>query len=258
MTNHDTKEQESLRPLLASSIEETRIPFSKLYYEDNPKLYIIDDKLQVKIDKFFEDYQAERWYLDEGRLNNLYGTDKYQLKPRKLRKTFNAFLESGELAEYLSATGNFTLEEAVDVGIDKFLASVGIKKHTKVDSWRTHNVKLDICPDCRNEFAPVMIRTNGGLCKKCVKKYSFEGLSAFVEEQMTIPRDEASLFVEPENIFLNVMILFYKDNKFRSMFLKDTEFINDLINRNKARKSRNKDVDVEAEDILSEEVEKDE
>lgn len=217
--------------IVTEKVELTK-PYSEDVYEMKPELFLLGSKTMEELEEeYFNKHKELDYTNDKGRIRNVYGTTGKTMNAKRLKKTWEAFKET-ELDEFINLNDLITVQDIFDVGIDKFIYSLGVDSPKNVRSWRTHVVRLGVCPECKNEFVPMMIQTNGGVCIKCATKFSFDALRQFIknETQVRLKKEDYSVEKDsPENVLMQVMIMFQKSPLFRSMFKKDTPFVEDLL-----------------------------
>lgn len=124
-----------------------------------------------------------------------------------------------EQHEFFKVHTNFTLYDIARVGIDKFVYTMGWRKKPDVSRWRGNKVRLGICCHCQDQFIPMILQHNNGLCQHCKPLYSMKAIRNFVLQQMYTERYEHA----HRDLFMDFYIMFYSDPGLRSLFLKGTE-----------------------------------
>lgn len=153
------------------------------------------------------------------RYGGMYGTDKDEVLPkRKLEKIWRKFLLQ-ERIDYIVKNNTVSIEDIVNIGIDKFIRTNGWEKAADVPTWRNNVVRVGICPECKDQFIPLIMQTNHGLCKNCRPNFSGKAIKRFVEHVIsTSPR----YFRAHQDALMDFYIMFYNDSIFRKMFIKDS------------------------------------
>lgn len=169
------------------------------------------------------------------RMRSVYGKVKPFETNEEVIELWNRFKES-ELEEYLKKTGNFTANDILRVGIDRFFYSLGVTKKEDLSAWRDHKVSLCVCPHCDSEFTMFLFDVNAGLCRKCSHDYSFDAIKVFIDRNMKEAAEDSMKdgaenpdFDRIGNIVVNFTALFHNDEKLRHLFLKDSEFAKKLV-----------------------------
>ena len=219
---------------------EMKIPYSQDPYEERPELYVMDEEDIQKEKEFFDNFKKNKYHQDTSRISNIYGYDKNLKTKKQIKAIWDKFKEE-ELADFTSANSYLSVKEIIDVGIDKFIYTMGITKPKHVASWKNHVVNIKVCGNCKDEFIPMMIQQNGGLCKRCAKEFSFEALQYFWAKESEKERDVDSQLYGGPNVMINVLTLFVNDDRFRNLFKKDSDFVNDLLKE----KNKNEVIDIE-------------
>lgn len=175
--------------------------------------------LQDEIERQFLTYKPietkEEW--KERHRGMLVKFPKEQIKKGALRRVFNAFLKT-ERIDYFKAH-DFSVEDIVRIGIDKFVVANGWMQPGDAKTWRNNIVRIGVCPHCQDQFATKIYEANHGLCRSCVPLFSSKAIQGFLIKEAqteTYTEDHASLAVNFYMIFSNV-------KPFRNLFLKDTD-----------------------------------
>lgn len=142
-----------------------------------------------------------------------------RVTPKQLKKIWKRFMKE-EYIPFLQAHTNLNISQIVDIGVDKFVYVLGWQDVTDVDSWRQNKIRIGVCCHCHDQFIPMMLQYNHGLCYNCKPHFSEKAIRKFMIRQLNIaPRyDQAQ-----NDLLMDFYIIFYHDDKFRKMFLKDTE-----------------------------------
>lgn len=142
---------------------------------------------------------------------------KEQIKKGALRRVFEAFLKNERINYFMAH--DFSVEDIVRIGIDKFVVANGWTQPRDASSWRGNVVRIGVCPHCKDQFVTKIYEANHGLCRNCVPLFSSKAIQGFLtkEAQSEDYQDNhASLAV-------NFYLLFDHDEAFRNLFLKDRE-----------------------------------
>lgn len=141
-----------------------------------------------------------------------------RLSVSQIKNTWERFMER-EYRAFLNAHLNLTLEDIIKVGIDKFVYVMGWKRPSDVSSWHNNRVRVGTCCHCKDQFIPMMLQHNHGLCANCRPAYSPKAIHNFAVYQVKNSQryQEAS-----QDLLMDFYIMFYMDEKFRNLFLKDS------------------------------------
>lgn len=142
-----------------------------------------------------------------------------RLSVSQIKNIWERFMKS-EYRSFLDAHLNLTLEQIVKIGIDKFVYVMGWKRPSDVPSWHNNRVRVGACCHCDNQFIPMMLQHNHGLCVNCRPSYSIKAVRNFAIHQLNTSEryHEAS-----HDLLMDFYIIFYMDKNFRKLFLKDSE-----------------------------------
>lgn len=142
---------------------------------------------------------------------------KEQMKKGAVRRVFEAFLKN-ERVDYFKSH-DFSVEDIVNIGIDKFVVANGWLQPRDASAWRNNKVRIGPCPHCKDQFVTKIYEANHGLCLNCVPLFSNKAIQGFMTKEAHSTRyhdDHAGLAIDFYMIFSN-------EDSFRNLFLKDTE-----------------------------------
>ena len=170
-----------------------------------------------------EDYDPEK--LDKEafkiRYAGLYQVDNgKRLSKASLRGIWRRFL-TYERNNFFAAHKNLTIYDIGRIGIDKFIYTMGWFKKTDVSRWRNNKIRVGICAHCQDQFIPMMLQHNFGLCTNCKPLYSVRAVRNFMVKQMNISERYQHAH---RDLLMDFFIMFYNDPQMRLLFLKDSEF----------------------------------
>lgn len=139
-----------------------------------------------------------------------------RLSVSQIKNIWERFMKT-EYRGFLNAHLNLTLEDIMKVGIDKFVYVMGWTKPNDVPSWHNNRLRVGICCHCRDQFIPMILQQNQGLCVNCRSFYSLKAIRNFNIHQLNVSGryQEAS-----SDLLMDFYIMFYMDEKFRKLFLK--------------------------------------
>lgn len=170
---------------------------------------------------FFRNYNEDM--TDEEmklRYAGVYGTDRYEAIPKKqLERIWRKFIIN-ERIDYITMNNTVSVDEIVSIGIDKFVKTNGWRRAGDVANWRANTVRVGKCPECNDQFIPMMMQTNHGLCDHCRPAFSVTAIKAFVEH--TISTNER-YFRAHQDALMDFYIMFYNDRTFRTLFRKGSD-----------------------------------
>lgn len=142
-----------------------------------------------------------------------------RLSVSQVKNIWERFMK-GEYRPFLNAHLNLTLADIIKVGIDKFIYVMGWKRPSDVPSWHNNRVRVGVCCHCHDQFIPMMLQYNHGLCANCRPEYSISAIRKFAIHQLNTSQryHEAT-----QDLLMDFYIIFYMDEKFRKLFLKGSE-----------------------------------
>lgn len=181
----------------------------------------IDPSLLKMEQEFFRNYNEDMTPEEaKDRYAGMYGSDKDKVIPKKhLKKIWSTFI-TDERIDYITSNNTVSVEEIVSIGIDKFVRTNGWSRSSDVRNWRSNSVRVGKCPECNDQFLPMIMQANHGLCSHCRPKFSVKAIQRFVEHLIsTSPR----YYLAHRDALMDFYIMFYSDNAFRKLFLKDSE-----------------------------------
>lgn len=150
----------------------------------------------------------------------MYGTDVTNIiEEKRLRRLWEVFVRQ-ERIDYITANNHTSMDDILDIGIDKFIRTNGWMRKSDVKSWRNNVVRIGTCPECRNEFVPLMMQANHGLCLTCRMDFSTKAIKRFVENVIATNKRYHNA---EKDALMDFYIMFYSDPNFRSLFKKDTD-----------------------------------
>lgn len=100
---------------------------------------------------------------------------KKALKKNNITEIFEAFLKvEPQFKAYLG----YGKEEIEEIGVCKFIKTMGWTRVDQVNSWKTDTLHIVPCNVCGKEFA--IQETDFGICEKCKKDYDMVKLDIFM------------------------------------------------------------------------------
>lgn len=147
-----------------------------------------------------------------------------RLSVSQISRIWEKFLR-GDYRSFLQAHVNLTMKQLIDIGIDKFIYVMGWKKPSDVVTWHKNKLRVGVCCQCQNQFIPMMLQYNHGLCAGCRPMYSVSAIRNFIIRQLnTSKRYELA----QHDLLMDFYIIFYHDIPFRKLFLKDSNSAKEL------------------------------
>ena len=147
-----------------------------------------------------------------------------RLSLKSIKKIWKTFLED-EADAFFAAHVPLTLDDVLRVGADKLVYILGWTKPKHVSRWVQNKVRVGLCCHCDDQFIALMFQHNHGLCGHCKPLYSMKGMRNFIVHQL----DQAERYQHAHrDLLLDFYIMFYKDKKFRKLFLKGTATADEL------------------------------
>ncbi|MGE7305818.1 hypothetical protein ACQKJG_18515 [Priestia megaterium] len=185
-----------------------------------------NEALQEKVDLA----ETEQERLEAIKARSLHFKDRFagvvskdmgdRLSPSKIKKMWEKFI-CGEYRDFLQAHVNLTMQDIVEIGVDKFFYVMGWKKPSDVSKWRNNKVRIGYCCHCHDQFVPMILQYNHGLCLNCKGHYSETAIRNFVIRTL----NESNRYHEAQHdMMMDFHIMFYHDEQFRRMFLVGDEF----------------------------------
>ena len=143
-----------------------------------------------------------------------------RLSPSAIKNIWNSFMRS-EYRDFLKAHVNLTMENILDVGIDKFIYTMGWSKPAEAKTWRNNVIRVGVCCHCQDQFIPMIIQNNQGLCVNCRPLYSVTAMRNYV---LGILNESDRYYKAHRDALMDFYILFYNDQSFRNLFMKGSKF----------------------------------
>lgn len=192
-------------------------------------LHIVTPEITKKAENFFFYYTDEMTHEQmKERYGGMYGKMPEKPLSRSIVKgIWKRFLEE-ERRDFIIKHNTISMDDIVRIGIDKFFMTLGWNTPAQVHSWRNNVVRIGICPDCDDQFIPLMFQTNQGLCNNCRPKYSTKAIRRFIEYTITTNDryEEAH-----RDALMDFYIMFYSDADLRKLFVKDTPSAKEMEER---------------------------
>lgn len=184
-------------------------------------LHIVTVELMDKVDSFFETYDENMTKEEmKKRYGGMYGKIPNEpIKKSRLVKMFDEFIQT-ERRDFILKHNTISMDNIVDIGIDKFAMTLGWTKASDVGGWRKNVVRIGACPDCNDQFIPLMFQTNQGLCNNCRPNISVKAIRRFIE--YVAATNERYIKAESD-LLMDFYIMFYSDRDFRKLFTKGSE-----------------------------------
>lgn len=180
------------------------------------------------VDTFLEGYKHWSPEVLEHRYQGMLGTDgKEYLSHSTLVRIWKKFMVE-ERRDYILRHNTLSMDDLVRIGIDKFIMTNGWKKPSDVSSWRNNVVRIGVCPDCKDQFVPLMFQTNHGLCKTCRVQYNTKAIRKFITNVLATNDRYLNAM---DDALMDFYIMFYSDDEFRHLFKKGDPFAEDFAER---------------------------
>lgn len=142
-----------------------------------------------------------------------------RLSPSKLKNIWERFMRH-EFRTFLDSHLNLKFEAILEIGIDKFIYTLGWKKASDTASWRNNKVRIGTCSHCNDQFIPMMFQQNHGLCSNCRPLYSVTAIRNYILHVM----DQSDRYANAtHDLLMDFYIMFYSDPQLRKLFLKGTD-----------------------------------
>lgn len=174
----------------------------------------------------FDDYQED---MDQETFAKRYAgvlasKNKKRLSKSSIKRIWGKFIKEERL-DFFAVHTNLTEYDVARVGADKFIYTIGWTKPAHIHNWRKHKVRIGICCHCDDQFVPMMLQTNHGLCNHCRPLYSSKAMQQFVLKELN---GSERYFKAHRDMLMDFFIMFYNDPSLRVLFLKDSEFAKNL------------------------------
>lgn len=142
-----------------------------------------------------------------------------RLSVSQLQNTWTRFMER-EYRGFLEAHVNLTMSKIVEIGLDKFIYAMGWRRPSDASRWRNNKLRIGACCHCEDQFMPMMLQYNHGLCVNCRPLYSSKAIRKYIIRQLHISEryDHAQ-----HDLLMDFHIVFYHDPVLRRLFLVDSE-----------------------------------
>lgn len=189
----------------------------KKWLKENEKIQLAADNAETeeeraealkKVTKHFKKRNAGYLGKDDGE----------RLSVSQMKRIWERFMKD-EYRGFLNAHTNLTMEEIIKIGIDKFVISLGWRKPSDIPSWHNNKLRIGVCCSCRDQFIPMMLQYNYGLCGQCKPLYSGTAIRNFIIHQSHLSKryDGAQ-----HDLLMDFFIMFYHDEPLRNLFLVDS------------------------------------
>jgi len=145
-----------------------------------------------------------------------------RLSPSKIKRIWEHFMRH-EFRSFLDSHLNLKFESLLDIGIDKFIYTLGWRKASDTASWHNNKVRIGTCCHCNDQFIPMMFQQNHGLCSNCRPLYSVTAIRNYILHVMNQSDRYANA---THDLLMDFYIMFYSDPQLRKLFLKGTNSAN--------------------------------
>lgn len=186
--------------------------------------HIVTEQDMATAKLFFEWYKEDMSPEEmKARYAGMYGKMRETPMPRrKLERIWDLFLQE-ERRDFIISHNTMSISEILRIGIDKFVMTLGWEKVSDVATWRNNVVRIGICPECKEQFIPLMFQTNQGLCNNCRPNFSVKAIRRFME--YVIAKNDRYENAHHDAL-MDFYIMFYNDELFRKLFVKGTDSAN--------------------------------
>lgn len=206
-------------------IEETLNDYKKWYKENTDFLIAADE---AETEEAHEEFIKKSTEHFKKRYSGVLAKDQGErLSVSQIKRIWDRFIRE-QYRDFLRAHTNLKMKQILEIGIDKFVYVMGWRKSSDAGSWRDNRLRIGVCCHCKDQFIPMMIQYNHGLCSNCRPEYSSEAIRKFVLKQF-IASDRYK--DAQRDLLMDFYIMFYHDDNFRKFFLKgssDAELIEAL------------------------------
>lgn len=143
----------------------------------------------------------------------------YRLTKKQIVDIMTEFVKD-EADAFFKAHPNFTMEDILRAGPDRFVYLLGWSKPKHVARWKNNKVRVGLCGHCRVQFIAMMLQTNHGLCGNCRPLYSTKAIRKFIVNQLNVAERYQHAH---RDLIMDFYVMFYHDTQFRNLFLADSE-----------------------------------
>lgn len=202
-------------------MKENKIEIDRYAEVAKKGLHIVDEHILTKMDDFYANYDDGMSKEEmKKRYAGMYGKlpDKPMSRSRLVR-IFERFIQD-ERRDFIIKHNTISMDDIVTIGIDKFVQTLGWAKPADVKNWRSNVVRLGVCPECGDQFIPLMFQTNQGLCNHCRPNFSVKAIKRFIEYVITTNDRYQEAH---HDALMDFYIMFYNDVNFRKLFIKESE-----------------------------------
>lgn len=137
-----------------------------------------------------------------------------RLSVSQIQKIWDKFIRN-EYRPFLNAHLNLTMTQIVEIGIDKFVYVMGWRRPSDVATWRNNKLRVGACCHCKDQFIPMMLQHNHGLCSNCRHEYSSTAIRKFIIKQLNVAKRYEGA---QRDLLMDFYIMFYHDDAFRRLF----------------------------------------
>lgn len=219
-----SNEQPYERPLADIKVPDNYIDLLEATYKDYKRFLKENEKFQQAADQAETEEQrteALKKVTDHFKKRNagfLGKDDGDRLSVSQIKRIWEKFMKD-EYRSFMNAHTNMTMEEIIKIGIDKFVYALGWKRPSDVPSWHKNKLRVGICCHCQDQFIPMMLQYNFGLCGLCKPLYSAKAVQNFVIHQLGVSKRYEGA---QHDLLMDFFIMFYHDQTFRNLFLTGT------------------------------------
>lgn len=214
-------EQEYQRPEADIKIPENYTNLLDMTFKDYKKFLNANRLYQSLADNADTDEQREealKKVTDHFKKRNagfLGKDDGDRLSVSQIKRIWEKFMRD-EYRAFLNAHTNMTMEQIIKIGIDKFVYALGWKRPSDVPSWHNNRLRVGVCCQCQDQFIPMMLQHNHGLCGLCKPLFSFKAIRNFIVHQLNISKRYEGA---QHDLLMDFFIMFYHDQTLRNLFL---------------------------------------
>jgi hypothetical protein len=190
----------------------------KKFLKENEKLQMVADRAETEEDRA-EALKKATGHFKKRNAGFLGKDDGDRLSVSQIKRIWEKFMKD-EYRGFLQSHTNMTMKEIITIGIDKFVYALGWKRPSDVPNWHKNRLRVGICCHCQDQFIPMMLQYNFGLCGLCKPMYSSKAIQNFVIHQLDISKRYEGA---QHDLLMDFFIVFYHDQAFRHLFLKESD-----------------------------------
>lgn len=223
--NMNMEPYEQLKPEVEIKVPDDYVKLMQSHMKDYKKFLKKNEKLQNIADESETEEEMKKALKEvtthfKKRYAGVVAKDQGErLSPSKIGKIWDNFMKY-EYRSFLTSHTNLSLSSIMQIGIDKFIYTLGWRKPSDTATWRKNKVRIGTCCHCEDQFVAMMFQHNHGLCMNCRPLYSVTAIRNYILHVMNISERYQNAH---HDLLMDFYIMFYHDPSLRKLFLKGTE-----------------------------------